>query len=162
MFMRIIVISDTHGSYSAIESVFIRNSDADWFIHLGDGESELDRFVISHKEFAPKIIHVAGNCDYDTLSPDHIVLPAVEHKIFAAHGHKFGVRSSLQHLKLVAKENGCDIILFGHTHERFMSYEDGIWLLNPGSAACPRDEKNPSFGTIDVSEYGVLVNIADV
>jgi predicted phosphodiesterase len=43
-----------------------------------------------------------------------------------------------------------------------MSYEDGIWLLNPGSAGCPRDEKYPSFGTIDVSEYGVLVNIADV
>lgn len=160
--MRIIVISDTHGDYKNLESVIMRNTDADWIIHLGDGETELDQFVTSHPAIAPKIIHVAGNCDYDSLSPDFFVLPAGDHKIFATHGHKYGIRSNFEHLKYIAHEHECDIILFGHTHERFESYEDGIWLLNPGSAACPRDGSKPSFGNIDVSDYGVLINIADV
>ena len=160
--MRIIVISDTHGDYAHLESVIMRNTDADWIFHLGDGETELDRFVTSHPALAPKIIHVAGNCDYDSLSPDFFILEAGDHKIFATHGHKYGVRSSLQHLRYIARENGCDIVLFGHTHERLDAYEDGMWLFNPGSAACPRDGLKPSFGNIDISDYGVLVNIADV
>jgi hypothetical protein len=160
--MRIIVISDTHGDYFNLESIIMRNTDADWIFHLGDGERELDRFVESHPVIAPKIIHVAGNCDYDSLSPDIFTLPAIEHKILATHGHKYGVRSSLEHLKYVARENDCDIILFGHTHQRFQAYEDGVWLFNPGSASCPRDGSKPSFGNIDISEYGVLMNIADV
>ena len=160
--MRIIVISDTHGNYSNLEKVLKRNTDADWIIHLGDGELELDRFVIARPVIAPKIIHVAGNCDYDSLSPDFFVLPAIEHRIFAAHGHKYSVSASLDKIKAAARENDCDIILFGHTHERFMTYEDGLYIMNPGSAASPRDGKRPSFGNIDVSEYGVLMNIADV
>ncbi|MBR4626184.1 MAG: metallophosphoesterase [Ruminococcus sp.] len=160
--MRIIVISDSHGNFQNLEKVIMKNTDAQWIFHLGDGELELDRFVIAHPILAPKIIHVAGNCDYDSLSPEIFTLPAIEHKIFAAHGHKYGVAGSLDRIKKAALENGCDIILYGHTHERFMTYEDGLWIMNPGSIAIPRDGQNPSFGNIDISEYGVLMNIADV
>jgi len=160
--MRIIVISDTHGNYQNLERVLMRNTDAQWIFHLGDGELELDRFVIAHPILAPKIIHVAGNCDYDSLSPDFFTIPAGVHKIFAAHGHKFSVGSSLEKIKKAALDNECDIILYGHTHSRFMTYEDGVWIMNPGSAAIPRDGNKPSFGCIDISEYGVLMNIADV
>ena len=55
--MRIIVMSDSHGSYSAIESIIARNTDADWIFHLGDGERELDRYITSHPMIAQKIIH---------------------------------------------------------------------------------------------------------
>ena len=73
--MRIIAISDTHGDYRALSSVFIRNADADWFIHLGDGERELDRFIIEHPEFTEKVLHASGNCDIGSLSPSYVVLP---------------------------------------------------------------------------------------
>ena len=160
--MRIIVMSDTHGNYSALESIIMRNTDADRFIHLGDGERELDRFIVSHEIISQKIIHVAGNCDYLSFSQDVFTLPVMEHKIFAAHGHQFGVKSSLERLKAIARSNGCDIVLYGHTHERFQSYEDGMWIMNPGSAACPRDGNRPSFGHIDISPAGVVTNITDV
>ena len=68
--MRIVVLSDTHGNYFNLESIILRNTDADWIIHLGDGEHELDNFILSHQKLAPKIIHVAGNCDFDSLSND--------------------------------------------------------------------------------------------
>lgn len=160
--MRIIVISDTHGNYSAIENVFLRNTDADWFFHLGDGERELDRFALAYPMFAQKIIHVAGNCDYGSLSHDVFTLPAMNCKILATHGHQLGVKSSLEPLKKLAMENGCNIALYGHTHSRFMSFEDGIYIMNPGSASCPRDDKPASFGHIDILSTGVIMNIADV
>ncbi len=160
--MRIIVMSDSHGSYSAIESIIDRNTDADWIFHLGDGERELDRYITSHPIIAQKIIHVAGNCDYNSLSPSVFTLPATNHRIFAAHGHQFGVNHSLERLKKVAAENDCDIVLYGHTHCRYNHFEDGLYILNPGSASCPRDGSKPSFGHIDISPAGIVVNIADV
>lgn len=160
--MRIIVLSDTHGNYSALEKILLRNADADWFIHLGDGERELDRFKISNPVFERKIIQVAGNCDYNCMSHDQFILPVTDGKIFATHGHLYGVKSSLEPLKKTALQNGCNIVLYGHTHERFIKYEDGLYIMNPGSASCPRDGNVPSFGHIDISPAGIVMNIADV
>lgn len=160
--MRIIVLSDTHGNFSALERVISRNTDADWIFHLGDGERELDRYITANPMIAPKIIHVAGNCDFNSLSHDVFTLPVMEHKILATHGYQYGVKSSLERLKALARTNGCDIVLYGHTHVRFQSYEDGLWIMNPGSASCPRDGMKPSFGHIDISSAGVVTNIVDV
>ena len=160
--MRIVVLSDTHGNYFNLESIILRNTDADWIIHLGDGEHELDNFILSHQKLAQKIIHVAGNCDFDSLSNDVFVLPVLDHKILATHGHLYGVGGSLDRLKNLALTNGCDIVLFGHTHVRYQSNENGLYIMNPGSASLPRDGKKPSFGHIDISPAGVVTNIVDV
>ncbi|MBR1823607.1 MAG: metallophosphoesterase [Ruminococcus sp.] len=160
--MRIVVLSDTHGNFHALEKVIMRNTDADWIFHLGDGERELDIFLYSHPELAQKIIHVAGNCDYNSLSPEYFTLPVMDHKIIATHGHLFSVTHSLDKLKETARELGCDIILYGHTHIRDERFEDGFFILNPGSASCPRDGDVPSFGHVDISEAGVVINTADV
>ena len=160
--MRIIVISDTHGDHRSLEKVILRNTDADWIFHLGDGERELDEFLLYHPELAPKVIHVAGNCDFNSLSPEYAVLPVMDHKLLATHGHLYGVRGSLGMLKMLAKENGCDIILFGHTHMRCERCEDGFYIMNPGSASCPRDGLPPSFGHIDISDAGVVLNVTSI
>ena len=160
--MRIVVISDTHGNYSALEKVIMRNTDADWIIHLGDGERELDNFLLNHMELSQKLIHVSGNCDGSSLSPETFILPVGEHRILATHGHNYGVKISLEMLKMTARENNCDIVLFGHTHVRYESFEDGLYIMNPGSASCPHDEKPPSFGHIDISPAGVVLNVVDV
>lgn len=160
--MRIIVISDTHGNVNAIESVFLRNHDADLFIHLGDGERDLDSFLCGNPEYTDKTVHVCGNCDIGSLSPGFVVLPVFGHKIFATHGHLFAVKNDLEIIKKNARLNCCDIILYGHTHTRFNKQEDGFYILNPGSACCPYDGTNPSFGHIDIFYSGIVTNIADV
>lgn len=161
--MRIIVISDTHGSFRSLESVFKRNSDADMFIHLGDGEKDLDRFILQNPEYTSRVIHVAGNCDFGSLSPEFLEITAAHgHKILASHGHIFGVKSGLERMKAAARAKNCDIMLYGHTHVRCEKFEDGLYILNPGSAGAPHDGKPPSFGTISIEEAGILMNTADV
>jgi len=160
--MRIVVISDTHGNYRALESVFLRNPDADWFFHLGDGERDVDRFILAHREYTEKIIHIAGNCDVGSLSPDFYILFVPGHKIFAAHGHNYCVNYDYSLIKQAAVNANCDIVLFGHTHVRYNKYEDGLYVLNPGSASMPHDGTKPSFGHIDISPAGVVMNIADI
>ena len=160
--MRIIVMSDSHGNFRAVESIILRNSDAEIFIHLGDGEKDIDQFILKYPQFRDKIFHVAGNCDFNSLSPDRQKLFLIDHNLFATHGHIFGVHGGLDRLVEAAKEQGCDIVLYGHTHVRFNKYINGMYIMNPGSCSEPHDGTLPSFGTIDISPAGILTNIADV
>lgn len=160
--MRIIVISDTHGNKNAIDSVFLRNSDADLFIHLGDGEIDIDAFLLENPSYASRVIHVAGNCDFNSLSNDFEIIPANGHKILASHGHIYAVKNSLEIIKKTAKRLNCDIVLYGHTHVRYNKFEDDLYIMNPGSAGNPHDGKKPSFGTINIVPSGILMNIADI
>ncbi|MGN0606378.1 MAG: metallophosphoesterase family protein [Oscillospiraceae bacterium] len=161
--MRIIVMSDSHGDYFAVEEIIQRNLSADMFIHLGDGERELDKIVVKYPYL--NIYHVKGNCDCGSFSPDILNLNLeYGHKLIAVHGHNHAVKydRSLEILKKAAKNNNSDIILYGHTHARDSRYDDGIFILNPGSASCPRDGNKPSFALIDITPKGIVTNIADL
>ncbi len=157
--MRIIVVSDTHGLYSRLYDVVMRNLKADAFIHLGDGEEECQTLLHNFPEITLKFHCVRGNCDYGSQLPVFKTLDiAPGHRIFATHGHRFGVKYDLGTLVTTAKENGCDIALYGHTHVQNSSYENGVYILNPGSASCPRDGKPASYGYIDITPAGVVTN----
>lgn len=159
--MRIIVMSDSHGDYFAVEEIIQRNLSADMFIHLGDGERELDKAVMKYPQI--NIHHVAGNCDYASLSPDMLCLQVEHgHRLIATHGHNYAVKYSLDVIKNTASENKADIILYGHTHSRYWKHEDGYYILNPGSASCPRDGNAPSYAFIDVTEKGIMANIVSL
>ena len=160
--MRIIAVSDTHGNFRALESVVMRNTDADWIIHLGDGERDIDQLFLAHPEIQQKLLRISGNCDSGISSFPFFVLDVPGHRIFATHGHLYAVKNSLEIIKRQAKANDCDIILFGHTHVRYNKFEDGFYIFNPGSASCPHDGTKPSFGHIDISPAGVVMNIAEV
>lgn len=137
--------------------------DADLFIHLGDGEEELDLLLTQFPDLSARTWHVKGNCDYDSMSLPVLTLGLEHsHRLVATHGHNYGVNSSLEHLKALARQNDADLALFGHTHVRCARYEDGLYLLNPGSVSCPRDGMPPSYGIVDVTEQGILTNIVPV
>lgn len=157
--MRIIVVSDTHGLYSRLHAVIMRNLKADAFIHLGDGEEECDLLMRNFPEIVPRFHYVKGNCDYGSQAPIFKTLDiAPGHRIFATHGHRYGVNFDLGTLITTAKENGCDIALYGHTHVQKSTYEDGVHILNPGSASCPRDGRPASYGFIDITPAGIVTN----
>lgn len=158
--MRIIVFSDTHGNFSNAETIVKRNLGADIFIFLGDGERDLD--LLTHLYPEKHFAAVAGNCDMFSSLPEVSTVSFDGVKIIFTHGHNYNVRSSDSGMYNLALREGADIALFGHTHERHYRYADGIHILNPGSAGCPRDGKPPSFAIIDVSDKGILVNHVDV
>lgn len=159
--MRIVVMSDSHGNYYAVEDIIERNlGRADMFIHLGDGERETDTVRLKYPHL--DIRNVCGNCDYASMLPDKMIVDTGGARIFCTHGHRYFVKSGTELIRSLARDNSCNIILFGHTHERYQSYEDGIYIMNPGSCSCPRDFKDPSYGYIDITDKGIMTNIVDL
>ncbi len=140
--------------------IFERNTDAELFIFLGDGERELDdiKSVYPNK----KILSVSGNCDFASTAPYVGLTVAGGKRIMFLHGHSHGVKHGLEAVIRLARENQADILLFGHTHKRYYSYEDGLHILNPGSASQPRDWKRPSYAFIDITSAGIVCNHVDV
>ncbi len=158
--MRIIVFSDTHGNFHTMEEIFKRNDSADAFIFLGDGERELNRI----RELYPRkrIYNVAGNCDYGSKALNWDMLMVNKVKIIFTHGHNDGVKFSFDMIKEKAKKSEADIVLFGHTHCRYYSYENGLHILNPGSASQPRDFKPKSYAFIDITHAGIMCAHVDL
>ncbi len=157
--MRIIVISDTHGAYDRLYKIVMNNFKADAFIHLGDCVDECIKLIRDFPEIAQRFYFVKGNCDYGSNAPIlKIIDIAPGHRIFAAHGHRYGVKYDTEAIVSAAKENSCDIALFGHTHARLCTYENGIHIMNPGSASQPRDGKPASYGFIDITNAGIVTN----
>ncbi len=52
----------------------------------------------------------------------------------------------------------CNIVLHGHTHVRRNEYRNGVYLMNPGSAAQPRDGMPPSYAYIDYEKGGIFIS----
>lgn len=158
--MRLIVFSDTHGDFRAAREVVERNMDVYTFLFLGDGEKEIDKLRIVYPE--KMILNVAGNCDYNSVSPTSDLYYAGKIKIFYTHGHKFGVKYGPDEVFNMAKRLSAGIALYGHTHERYYEYRDGVHILNPGSAAIPRDGKGPCYAFIDITRDGVMCSHVDL
>lgn len=159
--MKIIVMSDSHGNKAALDRIFERTAETgDVFIHLGDGERELDRIRGEYPTL--DIRHVAGNCDYGSMSPNADIVMAGDVKILFTHGHMYGVKYGTETIRSIARDRGCHVVLFGHTHCRYESYEDGIYILNPGSCSMPRDFNKPSFGTVSITPQGIITNITEL
>lgn len=159
--MRIVVFSDTHDNFSAMHKIFKRNGDADLFIFLGDGEKDLAK--LRRQYIDSTIISVAGNCDPCSSAPESSVYTLPDgKKIFYTHGHKWGVRFSVDRLFFKAKEEGCDFAFYGHTHCRYAEMRDGVLILNPGSAGCPRDGKPAGYAWVDVTDSGIVYNHVDL
>ncbi len=161
--MKIIVISDTHGDYRILRKIALMHRDADMFIHLGDGEMDLHQLFSCEPWTEQKFQCLKGNCDFRqsvmTYRSLTIDLP-YGHKIFAAHGDQFQVKYGTARIAYEARQNQADIVLYGHTHVSDCRYEDGLYIINPGSPSCPRDGNKPSYALIDVSEKGILPNLA--
>lgn len=157
-------MSDSHGNIGAVKSIVEKNlSHADIFIHLGDGEKDVAYVKSLYPE--AEIHNVKGNCDsgkIDANIKDSEIIEAGGIKIFCAHGHKYSVGLTPDRLCLAARLAGCKIALYGHTHARDNRFEEGLYIMNPGSCSCPRDGNKPSFGSIDISDKGIVMGIFDV
>lgn len=134
---KILIISDTHGSRKGIDKLKPLIAENDYVIHLGDGAGDM-REVMG--EYPDKVYLCAGNCDFFSPLPDEGVLEVEYLKIFYCHGHKYGVKRGLTALCEETKRRGCDIALYGHTHDSLITEMEGITLINPGSARYPVGE----------------------
>lgn len=151
--MRILVVSDSHGDYLSIERALKKEQNIDAFIFLGDGEEDYE--IATRKSGGLTTLRVRGNNDWKTDIPLSLALNIGSHKYLISHGHSFGIWNGYGRIIGAAAQNGCQAALFGHTHCRHYSFENGVHLFNPGSIALPRDGQGRSYGII-TEEKGKL------
>jgi putative phosphoesterase len=128
--MRIIVVSDTHGSPEKLLDVVRHAGKTDMLLHLGDGLRDCS---ILEGTYGGEIYMVRGNCDVAPYDVYERFIPLDGAAIFMTHGHLFDVKNTLSKLWAKGKEVGADIICFGHTHIPLLDKQGMITLLNPGS-----------------------------
>lgn len=131
----VLVISDTHGSRKGIDDMRSLIAENDYLIHLGDGALDVRAEFSAYPD---KVYFCAGNCDYLSILPAEGELHVEQVKILYCHGHTYGVKSGLTRLVFEAKQRGCQLVLYGHTHVAKIDVIDGITLVNPGSARQPK------------------------
>ena len=151
--MRIAVISDSHGRGSIVDRILRRERNADAIVFLGDVTSDIEDFTYEYTD--KKFYIVSGNCDRFSRYPYSLVENIGGVKIFITHGHTLMVKGGTSALEKAARQSNCKIALYGHTHIPNIKYEDGLYVVNPGSCARSRDGGN-SYAAIDIRDNGIL------
>ena len=152
--MKILVVSDTHGDFNSLLRAVKAQPDAEVIVHCGDGDEQVQLLKETIKD--KMIVGVRGNCDWNSFLPSKETLKICGKKIFITHGHLYNAKIGLYKVVCAAREEGADILLYGHTHIAMNTYEDGLYVMNPGSCS----GYMASYGILEITENGdVLTNI---
>ena len=154
--MRILVVSDTHKNAGNLRTALLAQPQAEVVIHLGDGEDDVALLKSSFPE--KMFLQVRGNCDWGSNLPYTGTYTAEGVTIFYTHGHLYSVKSGLYSAVCAAREQKAQVLLFGHTHQALTDYEDGLHIMNPGSAGF----YGPTYGTLDITPQGIVTNIVKI
>ena len=151
--MKFVVISDTHGFINNAVK-FIEKEKPDYVIHLGDTVADCEDLenIFPRQKF----IFVKGNNDFWTKSslfPDERIFTLCNKKFLVCHGHKYHVKSGLFALKKKALDENADIVLYGHTHVKFIETGDML-IMNPGS--------HMTYGLIQIEDNATVAEIKSV
>ncbi len=151
--MKILVVSDSHGSKKNLSDVIdIENPDR--IFHLGDGQGVEDEIWMMTEA---ETDCVCGNCDWGGNLPNELVVEVGKHRCLLTHGHYYGVNYGYENIAEAAKAKGCDIVLYGHTHVPTIDHYSGLIIANPGSISFPRqNSREHTYMTILVDNSGEI------
>ncbi|HIW74127.1 MAG TPA: metallophosphoesterase [Firmicutes bacterium] len=149
---RVLVVSDTHGDERALWQALEEQPAARLVFHLGDGAREAEAVAARCPDRRFQIVR--GNNDWGSFGqfPETGLEIVAGKRIFYTHGHQYGVKMGLYRAVCAARERQADVLLFGHTHQPLVDYEDGLHILNPGSLSYGR----PTYGLLDITEAGIV------
>lgn len=146
--MKVVIVSDTHGSHRNLEKVLEEEKPMDMLIHLGDVEGGED--YITALADCPTHI-VKGNNDFFSDLPSEEEFLMGGYHMFISHGHYYYVSMGEERIKEEARARGADIVMYGHTHKPTLTREEDLITLNPGSIAYPRQEgRRPSYMVMEI------------
>jgi hypothetical protein len=129
--LKILVVSDTHGSTDLLGSVIEECSPFDVIIHCGDGVKDICSAVVPRESI---VFKVTGNTDiYSDCGAENILTEEIsDRRVMITHGHQFNVKGGFLELTRIAGRFKADVVLFGHTHEQFLRRGNPL-LFNPGN-----------------------------
>lgn len=133
MYMKVLVLSDSHGSFAFMRDCIQAIKPA-VIVHLGDHFSDAETLRSEYPNIP--FYCVPGNCDRvfaTACAPEVICCDIGGVRVFMTHGHCFAVKSSTLRLRAEARKAGAQIALYGHTHDAECVMDEGLLILNPGS-----------------------------
>ena len=112
----ILVLSDTHRNKSALKKIANVIMENDYVFHLGDYYDDFVDYAYALKD---KVFQVHGNCDYGTSEAETEILTEIEGvKIFATHGHNYGVKQGRKTFKAGETARGDPCFLRAYAYRR--------------------------------------------
>ena len=153
--MRVLVVSDVHGDFRGLCEAIEQQPTAWVVIFLGDGlrQAEDVAELYPDREF----YMVPGNCDFGSDAIPIRQETFGGKRFYFTHGHRHDVKYTLYRLDMAAREAGADIALFGHTHNPYEEYADGLYLFNPGSLRYGR-----TYGYVDIVGGGIRTAVVEL
>ena len=116
--MKIIVVSDTHGSYKNFKKVMQMHRNADIVVHCGDSRDEIAEIKLEFPNI--QYVTVKGNCDFyrdDLVGSAEFTVEGV--RFWATHGHMYNVKYGLYDLDAAAREKKADALRAHPYRERY-------------------------------------------
>ena len=151
--MKLIVFSDSHGLVAPMREIILRKK-PDAVAHLGDYARDAEAL----RDLFPALISVCGNCDWGGDAPLRAEFELGGVRVFACHGHRYGVKTDLDALCNAGYFAGAGLVLFGHTHVPMQERIGEMLVLNPGSARRSYAEIELEGGEIVSAEIKQMEN----
>ncbi len=154
--MRLLVVSDSHGDENSLRRAIEAQPSAREVFHLGDGVREAGNMETAYPDRTFYIVR--GNCDFSagSLYPEVGQVELGGKRIVYLHGYTHHVKSDPYAAVCLARQQQADILLFGHTHQPLSTYDDGLYILNPGSVA-----RSGTYGIIDITPAGIVTSVLE-
>ena len=158
------LISDTHVPKRAQripQKVFEIFKKVDYIIHAGD---LVELAVIDELEQLAPVLAVHGNMDGLEVSgalPRLNSLKIFDWKIGVMHDPN--VLYGLSKMREIAKQNGFNVFVYGHTHNSSIKWEGKTLYINPGSPTNPASFiSKPSVALLKVTKEAVTPEIVHI
>lgn len=149
----LVVLSDTHGTddHRLVGAAREAVAEADLVVHAGDFSTEavLDAFHAVAADFRG----VYGNTDSAAVRdrlPSATTFEYEDIRIAATHTRNGGHAG----LTMFGRERDADLVVFGHSHRPTVDTGGDVTLLNPGSHADPRGNRQ-SFAVLEPTADGL-------
>ena len=158
------LISDTHVPVRAKcvpKRVFEIFENADFIVHAGD---LVELAVIDELEQLAPVLAVHGNMDNPEVRgalPKLNSLKVSDWKIGVMHDPNalFGMGK----MREIAKQNGFNVFVYGHTHSSALKWEGKTLYINPGSATNPTSfMSKPSVALLKVTREAIMPEIIHI
>jgi putative phosphoesterase len=159
------LISDTHVPSRARcipKSVFRVFEEVDYIVHAGD---LVELAVIDELEQLAPVLAVQGNMDGPEVRgslPKLNSFNLMNWKIGVMHdpGAMFGMNK----MRDVAKQNSFNVLVYGHTHNPSIKWEDKVLYINPGSPTDPESHfiNKLTVGLLRVTKEGIVPELVQL
>jgi putative phosphoesterase len=159
------LVSDTHVPVRAREipkGVFEVFDRADYIVHAGD---LVDLSVIDELERLAPVLAVCGNMDGPEIRgkiPKTNSLKVFDWKIGVTHDPRtlFG----MGRMREIARRNGFNVLVYGHTHNPDVKWEGDTLFINPGSPTNPLPPfiTKPTVALLKVTREKIIPRIIPI